>query len=1074
MAPTSPQPLKFKKSISVLSGSTDIQVDASAPKDPQVAKALLNNDPFPKTPIVLGKVEVGISSGKEVSFGSGAGKVSFSGGGGVFGELGVYKTVAAVFKAAKINEEVLPAVALAGAVDKLFLVLRSGYRLEAGVKGSIALAPGLTPTVEGSASHRRAYAVIRAVEKDTGSRDAIQDVLDSWRLPRQVDEPSDLRPGTWLIAEIDSSFAMGIKAEYGYTYNWVRAAEFGGLSGDIGLKIQLGVSTSLGFNASGKYALVICRESLKATDRRLRMRLYRLSSGGWNFAFDAAAAFQADTSDFLPGQGYDRFIAGVLGLDPGQLMDDLRRWTDPKNSIPDLIAGETIDIAEEVLTEVTGIDAKAEFNEAKGKLQGLLKKWDELPNEVASRIWEALPLPGEIAQIAKIANQIKGADSASAKKRVNNLIAEKLEDVDFFDTAVGKWLLAAAMDEPLKLLAAAFDSKEFKEFQKIAGRTASILDGSALQEMLGKLHDYISKMLRIDDLRGEIDEATFEKYENWLKAKLSQFLGEQIDFAKIDKIREAIHLLDSKAEDFYQKTIKAINNEYAFSFAYRYQSTTTKTALLDFTFDFKKGDRDKLSRALRKVLETGDFNELLTKKQDGVHLHMAALTHDIKRQASVDLTMPWIHERSVSRSEALAKLDAIDDDDGRLLMYSIDAKNKVTKVTTRGRAQSYRASTFAIAGALPVRPGQVRVHSTRSLTQSYAYEIAEQAMTLEDLVDTMGPYATAYFPAQFGSPETRFAIWAEKLDRRIDAANPETASEELLFGDTLIRLKVELPGTLGAVWFDGPTEKTAERYLQMSLRMQRKLRQLMMFYFFSDAENIKKKKLAAHALLMYAAVPPSNAVKATASGGLKRTNKKIHWDWANRTILRRMMARERTTVGLTQRLGIVRARLARIPGGDKFMNHYDTPRRIRQTLRDPNALTILKALFRMESGATRKAVDAAVYAAKFKQEQGGTPAEALEMLAKFGVAATEAFNAKLSGATYGDGPLRPLGSLLYVEALRALDPSGAGHATPVSTLQIEVLRNDVDIPDNFPDHEPFTREQLAIREMIVNVENGDH
>jgi hypothetical protein len=1069
MSPTSPKPLKFKKSINVLSGSTDVSIEASAPKDPVVALALLNNKPFPKTPIVLGKVEVGVSSGKEVSFGSGNGKASFSGGAGVFGALGVYKSPQAVFNAAAINEEILPAVGLQGTEDKLFLLLRSGYRLNAGAKGSIALAPGLTAGAEVSAGHRRAYAVIRAIQKDTGSRDAIQDVLDSWRLPRQVDKPGDLRPGTWLIAEVDSSFAMGLKAEYGYTYNWVKAAELGGLSGDIGLKIQLGVSTSLGFNTSGKYAVVIARESLKLTDRRLRMRLYRLSSNGWNFAFDAAAAFQADTSDFLPGQGYDKFIAGVLGLDPGQLVDDLRRWTDPANSLPDLIAGETIDMAEDVLTKITGVDAKAEFNKAKGKLQGLLKKWDELPNEVASRIWAALDLPtAELAEIAEIANKIKNTTSASAKKALNDLIAAKLEDVDFFDTAIGKWLLTAALGEPLKLIAAGVDSKEFKEFQKVAGLTASILDGSALQDMLGKLHGQISEMFKIDEIRKGIDEATYEKYEDWLKAKLSQFLGEEIDFAKFDKVRKSIKLLDDKAEEFYQKTIKLINDQYVFSFAYRYQSTTTKTALLDFTFDYRKGDPAAISQALQKVLKTGDFNDLLTKKQAGVQLHMAALTHGIERQASVDLTMPFIHDKLVSRSQALAKLDAVDDDDGRLLMYSLDAENKVTRITNRGSAQSYRASTFAIAAELPVRPGNVRVHSARSLTQSYAYEVAEPAMTVEDLVETMDPYATAYFPAQFGSPETRFSIWAKKLDQQVDA-NLIAPNGDLLLGNTLIRLKVELPGTMGGVWFEGPTKRTVEPYLKMSLRMQRKLRQLMVFYFFADPENFERKKLAAHALLMYAAVPPSNGVAETPSGGLKRTNSSIHWDWGNDKILRLMMRREGTTVGLTNGLRAVQSRLARLPNGAALMDNYATPRRIRQTLQDPNPRKILKALFRMESIVTNKAVDAAVHAANFRQKQDSTPTEALEALAEFGVAATQAFNEKLSGATFGDGPLRPLGSLLYVEALRALGAPGDGSVAPLASLRVEVLQTGIDIPSNFPDNKPLEREQLAAREMILNV-----
>ena len=123
----------------------------------------------------------------------------------------------------------------------------------------------------------------------------------------------------------------------------------------------------------------------------------------------------------------------------------------------------------------------------------------------------------------------------------------------------------------------------------------------------------------------------------------------------------------------------------------------------------------------------------------------------------------------------------------------------------------------------------------------------------------------------------------------------------------------------------------------------------------------------------------------------------------------------------------------------------------------------------MESIVTNKAVDAALHAANFRQKQDSTPTEALEALAEFGVAATQAFNEKLSGATFGDGPLRPLGSLLYVEALRALGAPGDGSVAPLASLRVEVLQTGIDMPSNFPDNKPLEREQLAAREMILNV-----
>lgn len=48
----------------------------------------------------------------------------------------------------------------------------------------------------------------------------------------------------------------------------------------------------------------------------------------------------------------------------------------------------------------------------------------------------------------------------------------------------------------------------------------------------------------------------------------------------------------------------------------------------------------------------------------------------------------------------------------------------------------------------------------------------------------------------------------------------------------------------------------------------------------------------------------------------------------------------------------------------------------------------------------------------------------------------------------------------------------SGHtapAPPLATFQLEVLRQGVKIPAKFPDHDPLDRQQLALRERIVNV-----
>jgi hypothetical protein len=66
------------------------------------------------------------------------------------------------------------------------------------------------------------------------------------------------------------------------------------------------------------------------------------------------------------------------------------------------------------------------------------------------------------------------------------------------------------------------------------------------------------------------------------------------------------------------------------------------------------------------------------------------------------------------------------------------------------------------------------------------------------------------------------------------------------------------------------------------------------------------------------------------------------------------------------------------------------------------------------------------------------PGRAIERLAEMGAGITEAFHGRLS-TIYGGHPLRTLGSLVFLEAARALDPLQQG-ARPNAMLRITVLK----------------------------------
>src|SRR5206468_9403540 len=96
----------------------------------------------------------------------------------------------------------------------------------------------------------------------------IADAVGSWRLPRHVDIDRgilNLKPATWLVAEIDGTLAIKMAAQLGYDISYARQAPALGLTRDAGVKIDAALKASLGCTVAGRYVLVVGREDSKGT-----------------------------------------------------------------------------------------------------------------------------------------------------------------------------------------------------------------------------------------------------------------------------------------------------------------------------------------------------------------------------------------------------------------------------------------------------------------------------------------------------------------------------------------------------------------------------------------------------------------------------------------------------------------------------------------------------------------------------------------------------------------------------------------------------------------------------------------
>ncbi|HEX8335366.1 MAG TPA: hypothetical protein VF621_01470, partial [Pyrinomonadaceae bacterium] len=809
--------IKFEKNREFLSGDAAVGLNLTAVKDPKVAAALAANQQFPAGDVRLGDISVSGEGGRSVKFAGDRGSVEFKAGAEARAGLGVYFDPDQMLAALDLDDNIAPGMSLKSDPDSLYLVLSWGYDLAGSAKGSLAL--GANPlTISFGAEGKRtgSYAVVRRFARDKGARDAVAETANSWMLPTQVESLDKFEPGTWLVAEVDGSVALSLGAKFGYDYNWVRETQLGGLSGAIGMRVQLGVSVALGFEASGKFALVVGRESQDPADRTLRLRLFRQRKRGWSFALNAAATVQGK-DELLPAE-LDDFIAGVFGTHGAQIVKDLAaldKWTDVTKDPAGLLAGFSIDYAKKFLGSVTAVkdlDIPGNLEKAKALVLDLIGKWNDLDHRVASMLLKLAERGGDLARVREVVGKVADADDDAVRAEVNRL----LKDVNFFDTPEGKWLESVATGGLLRLLNS---SNEIERLKEAAAQTKALLDGGRLEETLGRMQEYINQKLHLSEVEKVVNEADLDRLDEWLKARLKKFLGEEIDFNRVKEIQQAIGTVRAKGQEFYRAGLKALTDTYTFEFAAAYQKTTSATALFDIDFDF---GAQGVGASLREAVD-GRFDGLLVEERPGVTLNAAELTHGVKRRTHVELTLPFFGKQEMTHfNNAVSKVKATNDN-GRVLVYELDAEDIVVK-------KNQRNSTATLAGFLSLRPGDaVQVFSTKSLDYGYSLRQVKKGMKRADLKYQLGAYMDpdaasgrpllggVFGPQADGSVAASFDAWLGDLDTAVEQALHNGPD---IFGNTLLSLEVGVSPNVTAAWLNASDDETSPLYLDMSRRIQ--------------------------------------------------------------------------------------------------------------------------------------------------------------------------------------------------------------------------------------------------------------
>lgn len=1008
-----------------------VSADITATANGAAAGILAANAPFPPgTTTKVGGLSatVGGNTG-DLKFDSGQGTVNFSASAGATAGLAVYGNPSDLVMDLNPDPQkpILEGLSIDGDGATQFVLLDWGYSISASAKGSVALGAGASANFSFDGAKDGLFAVIRGFKVPPPSRDALQATVASWKLPSQIASVEDLDPGTWLIAEVNGSVAVKIGTQYGYNYNWVRKVDLGSLSGDIGLKIQAAVDAAVGFDASGKYLVLVARESVDPTSKTVRVRVFKMAMKGWDFAFNASVGVTGSTDQLLPSQ-LDDFLAAVFGVHGAQIVEDLKqfdKWTDPNTPLPDLLSGFVSDFVTKELGDFAGSEIQ-KFQEARQRIADFLNQWETLGHTVSTLLWsEIQKAGGPIADLLNFLKQTNGLDDNG----LSGLIETELGKVGFLSNPIGRWLESVTENELLSVLD---NAPLLEKVRTAAQEVLDIANGKVLDELV----QFVDQKLNMAQVLKIINEADFNNLDPWLKAKLAKFLGKDtVLFADLDKIRATAKAIRDKANQLYTEALKALNNTYTAAFHYAYSKSTASTALVDVSFDFLK---DPGVGAFMKMAIQGDFKDLLLAKSPGIALKSGTLTHGVTRQSHVEVVLPYFSDTIDHINNSLATMNVVEDK-GRLFVYDLRAKDTLI------RAHKW-ASNLTITGKLSAGAGVRTFVTDQELDESmtFAYNFRQSGKNVRDvqLQDQLQPLIDTYFHKVFGGQEAPDTAslheWIGDLDI-VASALSKTGTGNL--GTVLSSLDVSLPGKVVAAWFNAPDDQKAAAYLQMSRNIQKAMRRFAQFCYFDDPSKYGNIN-AAPAVFVFGCLPVSTAIRMNDDGSITLDlPDDIYWDFQDPDQRKAMVFASSTKTSLALRMLGIRQVLA---DSDKFKDKapfydpavLDQPLALQKPRETALANPSFFDLLFTEAETIKHAREAGLQIAKFRSKAGNDPQQAIAALEEFGAKITDAFNKGLGGLI---PRLEEFSAMTFLEAARAFDP-GLTDVRPTAYLDVILLK----------------------------------
>lgn len=1012
----------------ILGPDSSLALQVGSSTDADVLEAIATNQPFPTRPngvINLADISLVASGGKPVAFTGGNTTIGFSFSAGVTAGLGVFDDPQAAVQSLGLGETPGLDLTIGAPPKSRYTLLRAGYQASGSVGGTHPIGLLGSFTFGAAAAADGVAAVLHRFDAGAGAAVVLGDTVLSWKMPRHIASADQLSPGTWIIVEGDGSLSVKLGASLGYNFNFVKDVKAFGLSGDIGLKIDAAATARFGFDVSGRYVVVVGRES---NDTKLRLRLFKLDSDGVRFGLNLKLAVTG--VETLTPNKVDDFVAAVFGVHGAQIVGALRqiqKWTDRTQSVGELVAGLVNDKALALIQETTGIDPATAFDAARAKLLDAIQIYQDLPGKVSSELLgfiNKLDSPA-LNALQDSLNLLASNDEATQTSALESLLA----DVGITNAPIGKILDALADNGLLELL------DELPNVRSVAGNLLSLLNGG----VIAKLEEYINSKLDLNQVLNVVDQTSFDRLDSFLVGRLSNFFDKTLHFDDLNTIKNAIHMVVSKRQEIYNKAVRALNSRYGMEVAATWARTSSSTAVVDAVFDMSDPKAQQLFADLVAVRNSA-LDKLVGEQVSGVQINTAVLSHELQRKNTLEIALPHFNFQTQAVTTAIANVQP-QDDAGRILLF--DGSGSST-VSVTNRFVSSLSVTFAAAvarsGAESNLP-DLRIHSTEGTTWSYRLLYAKAGMKRKELEAVTRPFITQYMAGQFAQATSLNAFY-NQLE---DTANKLLKSGPDGFGDTSASFEVILPGETIGAW-TAPLANVPAAARAISVAIQTSLKDKLPFFYLNDISKLSNLASSAP-LLAWASIPPATAF----DGGTFSSDKGngVFWDYVDPTLRKQAATHPQTQANLLAKLAGYRIRLEEA-GLHNVVQFYgdDQAGTILQSATSQFGDVLLKGLLTFESQIVNKANDALKDVQQFlAAATAGSPSQAVNRLAQFAADIVTAFNQLLGQSVFADlASFRAVAQTVFAEASRAINPGLGGQPQAMLTLYLLNAGHASDLP----------------------------